>query len=145
MACPSGEPTVTTIKAEAEAEVRAVLEEWAAATRQGRRDEILKHHSANLVIFDVLPPMKYDNSESYRRSWEEWQPDIKGEAFFNLENLTITAGSDVAFAHSLISCGGTLPDGRTFQDLVRATFCLRKVDDSWVVEHQHVSKPYEHS
>ena len=140
---PISRTKVTTIKAEAE--VRAVLEEWAAATRQGRRDEILKHHSANLVIFDVLPPMKYDNSESYRRSWEEWQPDIKGEAFFNLENLTITAGSDVAFAHSLISCGGTLPDGRTFQDLVRATFCLRKVDDSWVVEHQHVSKPYEHS
>jgi ketosteroid isomerase-like protein len=26
--------------------------------------------------------------------------------------------------------------------LVRATFCLRKVDGSWVVEHQHVSKPY---
>ena len=44
-----------------------------------------------------------------------------------------------------IRCGGTLPDGRTFQDLVRATFCLRKVNDSWVVEHQHVSKPYEHS
>jgi ketosteroid isomerase-like protein len=82
MACPSGEPTVTTTKAEAE--VRAVLEEWAAATRQGRRGEILKHHSANLVIFDVLPPMKYENAESYRRSWEEWQPDTQGEAFFNL-------------------------------------------------------------
>ena len=143
MACPSGEPTVTTTKAEAE--VRAVLEEWAAATRQGRRDEILKHHSASLVIFDVLPPMKYENAESYRRSWEEWQPDTQGEAFFNLENLMITAGNDVAFAHSFISCGGTLPGGRTFQELVRATFCLRKVDGSWVVEHQHVSKPYEHS
>ncbi len=89
--------------------------------------------------------MKYENAESYRRSWKEWQPDTQGEAFFNLVNLTITAGNDVAFAHSFISCGGALPDGRTFQDVVRATFCLRKVDGSWVVEHQHVSKPYEHS
>lgn len=129
----------------ADSEVRTVLEEWAAATRQNRRDEILKHHSANLVIFDVLPPMKYESAESYRRSWVEWQPDTQGEAVFGLENLTITAGNDVAFAHSFIRCGGTLPDGRTFQDLVRATFCLKKVKGSWVIEHQHVSRPYEHS
>lgn len=129
----------------AEFEVRTVLEEWAAATRQSRRDEVLKNHSANLVIFDVLPPMKYESAESYRRSWDDWQPDTQGEAVFDLENLTITAGNDVAFAHSFIHCGGTLSDGRTFQDLVRATFCLRKVNGSWMVEHQHVSKPYEYS
>lgn len=129
----------------ADREVRAVLEEWAEATRLGRWDEILKHHSANLVIFDVLPPMKYEGTESYRSSWEEWQPDTQGEAVFNLEDLTITAGNDVAFAHSFLRCGGTLPDGRTFQDLVRATFCLTRVDGSWVVQHQHVSKPYVHS
>jgi ketosteroid isomerase-like protein len=98
-----------------------------------------------LVIFDVLPPMKYESADSYRRSWEDWEPDTRGEAVFNLENLTITAVRDLAFAHSFIRCGGTFPDGRTFQDLVRATFCLRKVDGSWMVEHQHVSKPYVHS
>jgi ketosteroid isomerase-like protein len=130
---------------ETDAEVRSVLKEWAEATRQSRRDDILKHHSANLVIFDVLPPMKYESAEAYRLSWDQWQPDTQGEVVFALENLTITNGNDVAFAHSFIRCGGTLPDGRTFQDLVRATFCLRKVDGSWVVEHQHVSKPYEHS
>lgn len=129
----------------ADAEVCTVLEEWAEATRLGRRDEILKHHSANLVIFDVLPPMMYAGAEAYKRSWDEWQPGTQGDAVFNLENLTITAGSDVAFAHSFIRCGGTLPDGTTFQDLVRATFCLRKVDGSWLVEHQHVSKPYVNS
>ena len=138
---PASDPTMPT----ADDEVRAVLEEWAAATRLSRRDEILKHHSTDLVIFDVLPPMKYEGAEAYRRSWDEWQPDTQGEAVFNLVNLTITAGNDVAFAHSFIRCGGTLPDGRTFHDLVRATFCLRKVDGSWVVEHQHVSKPYVNS
>lgn len=129
----------------ADGEVRTVLEEWATATRQGRIDQVLNNHAANLVIFDVLPPMKYESAESYRSSWDEWQPQTEGEAVFELENLTITAGDDVAFAHCFIRCGGTLPDGRTFQDLVRATFCLRKVNGSWVVEHQHVSKPYENS
>ncbi|MEG3930428.1 nuclear transport factor 2 family protein [Microcoleus sp. T2B6] len=128
-----------------DSEVLAVLEEWAAATRQNRKDDILKNYVANLVIFDVLPSMNYESAESYRRSWEEWQPETQGEAIFNLENLTITAGSDIAFAHGFIRGGGTLLDGRAFQDLVRATFCLMKVNGSWVVQHQHVSKPYEHS
>lgn len=125
-------------------EVRAVLEEWATATRQNRKEDILKNHALNLVIFDVLPPMKYESAESYKRSWEEWQPQTQGEAIFNLENLTITTGSNVAFAHGFIRCGGTLPDGKTFQDLVRATFCLMKVNGLWLIQHQHVSKPYQH-
>ena len=128
----------------AESEVRAVLEAWAAATRHNQKDNILRNHASDLVIFDVLPPMKYESAESYRRSWDEWQPETQGEAVFRLEGLSITAGDNVAFAHSFIRCGGTLPDGRTFQDLVRATFCLRKVDGAWVVQHQHVSKPFEH-
>ena len=41
MAYSSEEPTMAT----ADSEVRAVLEEWAAATRLSRTDEILKHHS----------------------------------------------------------------------------------------------------
>ena len=124
-----------------ESEVRAVLEEWAAATRQSRMNDILKNHASDLMIFDVLPPMKYESAESYRRSWDGWQPDVRGEGVFNLEGLTIVAGVDLSFAHAFIRCGGTLADGRTFEDLVRATFCLKKVNGAWTVQHQHVSKP----
>jgi len=125
----------------AASEVQAVLEAWADATRHNRKDEILKHHAVDLVIFDVLPPMKYISAAAYRRSWDDWQPKTEGEAIFNLENLTITANSDIAFAHAFIRCGGTMPDSSTFHDLVRATFCLRRLDGNWVIQHQHVSKP----
>ena len=41
------------------------------------------------------------------------------EPAFDLENLAVTAGSDVACAHCCIGCGGTMPDGRSFQELNR--------------------------
>lgn len=126
-----------------EEQVRTLLEEWAAATRQNRSNDILANHAADVLIYDVLPPMKYEGAEAYRRSWDDWQPDIQGEGQFNLEDLVVTAGADVAFAHGFIRCGGTLPNGRTFEDLVRATFCLKKVDGDWQITHQHISKPYE--
>ena len=123
--------------------IRAVLEQWSSATRAGRQDAVLDNHLPDVLIYDVLAPMKYEGAAAYRKSWDEWQPDTQSEGQFELEDLSVTAGADVAFAHGFIKCGGTLPDGRTFEDLVRATFCLRKVSGSWKVAHQHISKPIQ--
>lgn len=126
----------------AEAEVKAVLEAWTAATRENRRDDILRNHADDLVIFDVLLPLRYDSAAAYRAGWDDWQPDTRGGMVFELEDLRIHTGSDVAFAYGNLRCGGTLADGRTFSDLVRATFCLCRRDGRWVIQHQHVSKPF---
>jgi ketosteroid isomerase-like protein len=123
-------------------QVRRILEQWASATRKNMRDDILKNHAPDVLIYDVLPPMKYDGAEAYRRGWDDWQPDTQGEGRFDLQNLSIVAGADVAFAHCFIQCGGTLPDGKTFEDLVRATFCLKKTGGAWRIQHQHISKPF---
>jgi ketosteroid isomerase-like protein len=96
-----------------------------------------------VLIYDVLAPMKYEGAAAYRQSWDEWQPDTQGEGQFDLEDLSVTAGADVAFAHGFIRCGGVLPDGKRFEDLVRATFCLRKASGTWKVAHQHISKPIQ--
>ena len=124
-----------------ESRIRAILESWAQATRQGRKDDVLSSHAPSVLIYDVLPPMKYVSAVAYRRSWDDWQPETQGESRFELEDLSVTAGPGIAFAHAFIQCGGTLPNARTFQDTVRATFCLRKVDGDWKVYHQHISKP----
>lgn len=126
-----------------EAQVRLVLQQWATATRKGQQNDVLANHLPDVLIYDVLAPMKYQGVAAYRQSWDEWQPDTQGEGQFDLQDLSVTAGADVAFAHCFIKCGGTLPSGRTFEDLVRATFCFRKEAGSWRVAHQHISKPLQ--
>lgn len=125
-----------------EIRIRELLERWAENTRLGNRDEILSSHASDVLIFDVLAPMKYEGAEAYRASWDEWQPETEGPGGFDLRELKITAGQDVAFAHGLILCGGTLADGTTFEDRVRATFCLRRRGDTWKITHQHISSPF---
>ena len=122
--------------------IRQLLEEWTRVTREGPQDDVLKNHSDNVLIYDVLPPLKYESAATYRASWDEWQPDAQGDMQFELEDLNVTTSPEVAFAHGLLQCGGTLPDGKSFRDTVRATFCLRKIRGSWKVSHQHISKPY---
>lgn len=117
----------------------AVLVSWASATRQNRTEDVLRHHSPDAVIFDVLE--QYEGAEAYSSSWGDWQPDIRRETVFQLENLAVSAGAETAFAHCFIRCGGSSENGSSFEDLVRATFCLEKIAGSWKVVHQHVSKP----
>ena len=126
-----------------EAAIRNVLEQWAEATRDGRHEEILINHLDALVLFDVLSPLQYSSAAQYRESWESWQPDSQGALQFELHDLSVQAGADIGYAFGFLQCGGTLPDGQTFGDTVRITFCLLKRDGQWKVAHQHVSKPVE--
>ena len=125
-----------------ETAIRQLLAEWTRVTREGPQDDVLKNHSDDVLIYDVLPPLKYESAAAYRASWDEWQPDTQGDMQFELEDLKVTASSEIAFAHGLLQCGGTLPDGKAFQDTVRSTFCLRKRGGECKVVHQHVSKPF---
>src|ERR1700748_328861 len=88
-------------------QIRNLLLNWSQATREDRRDEILANHLPNALIYDVLPPMKYEGTEAYRASWDEWQPDTPGDGRFELEDLAVTASPDLAFASCFIRCGGT--------------------------------------
>jgi ketosteroid isomerase-like protein len=123
--------------------IRQILNEWAETTRTGQLDLILANHHKDTLFYDVLPPMQYEGTEAYRRSWDEWHPDAEGEGIFELQNLSITANAGLAFAHGFILCGGAGPNGKIFSDTVRATFCLQKSDGSWKIEHQHISKPLQ--
>ena len=121
--------------------IRQILETWAETTRTGQLDKILANHAQDVLIYDVLAPMKYEGAEAYRKSWGDWHPDAVGEGIFRLQDLSITADTNLAFAHGFIQCGGSASDGKIFSDTVRATFCLQKTNEGWKIQHQHISKP----
>ena len=129
-------------EASAASDVKHVLETWAEKTRRGLLDEVLANHASDVLIYDVLPPMKYESAKAYRASWGDWQPETTGDGQFEFEDLDVDANDGLAFASGLIRCGGTLPNGHTFEDIVRATFCLKKEPGGWKIVHQHISKPW---
>lgn len=121
--------------------IQEVLEQWACATRSGEQEQVLASHAPDVTIFDVLPPLKYEGADAYRKSWDEWQPTTEGPGLFEIHDLKITVGHDMAFAYCLIQCGGTQPEGKKFENWVRATFCLCRREGNWLITHQHISMP----
>lgn len=123
-------------------EVRALIERWATAVHAGDLRGVLADHAADIVMFDVPPPDQgVRGLDAYGQTWPgffEWQAS---GAVFDIEELSVTAGSDVAFAVALLRCG-TVEDFRRLPDQrLRLTVGLRKVHQRWTVTHEHHSFP----
>jgi ketosteroid isomerase-like protein len=62
---------------------------------------------------------------------------------YEIRELTITVGDDVAFARSFNRISGTLKNGDRADYWVRWTTCFRKIDGHWVIVHDQVSVPID--
>jgi ketosteroid isomerase-like protein len=129
---PRGLPSVE----ENEYVVRGVLEAWATAVRHADVDAVIAVHTGDVVLFDVPPPMTVTGLEGYLRQWRLFW-DAQGEGLFDISDLTVVAGDDVAFAHGLLRIGEAGTEG--FR--VRLTVGLRRVEGRWLIIHEHHSVP----
>ena len=122
--------------------IRQLIMRWADAVHVGDIDTVLAEHDPDIVMFDVPPP--YDGIrgiDAYRQSWPpffEWQ---RQGAVFDIVELDMTAGDDVAFAHALVRCGKPEDFEKNPDNRLRMTIGLRKHDGKWVVTHEHHSFP----
>ena len=127
-----------------EQQIRDLVERWATAAHQGNLDAVLVDHSDDIVMFDVPPPQQGARGiAAYRDTWPgffEWQ--AQGAAFDLLE-LDVTAGADVAYAWALLRCGTAQDHAARPDRRLRLSLGLRKEDGRWVVAHEHHSFPDE--
>lgn len=91
-----------------EMEIRAIIEAWAAAVRRHEIDAVMAHRADDLLMFDVVGALQVRGATSYRQTWlEQLFPWHGGTGRFDLKQLQVTAGAEVAFATALIACAGT--------------------------------------
>ena len=124
-----------------EAEVRELIATWASAVRRRDLNEILRHHAPDMLMFDVPPPLQSKGLDAYRATWDLFFSWSRDPAEFDIKEMTITAGDDVAFAAALMRCAGTELDGRNIELDFRLTIGLRKIGGQWTIMHEHHSIP----
>jgi uncharacterized protein (TIGR02246 family) len=124
-----------------QAAIFVVIESWAAAVRRRDIAGVLQNHAADIVMFDVPPPFQSKGIEEYRKTWDlffSWSSD---PVPFDITEMTVTAGSDVAFAVASMRCTGPGADGKPEALAFRLTVGLRKIDGQWIITHEHHSIP----
>lgn len=125
-----------------ETEIRDLITRWAAAVHAGDIDSVLADHESDIVMFDVPPPERgVRGIGEYRATWPPFFEFQRQGASFEITELDITAGSDVAFAWALLKCGKPAELAAHPELRLRLTLGLRKVDGRWRVTHEHHSFP----
>lgn len=120
-----------------EREVRAIIENWAAAVRRHDLAGVEAHHAQNIVMYDLPLPLQCKGMEEYRRTWDLFFKYHSLGGAFDIQDLAVVAGDDVAFAFTTMRCAGkSNPDGFLF----RLTIGLRKIAGQWQVIHEHHSE-----
>ena len=86
--------------------------------------------------------MQYTGAAALKKSLEAWFPTFRGGIGYEVHELDVTAGDEVAFARSLNRITGTKTDGTDTDVWVRATVCFRRIEGTWKVAHVHDSVPF---
>lgn len=127
---------------DSEREIEALIRRWADAVHAGDLDAVVDSHAEDIVMFDVPPPDRgVRGLHAYREVWPpffEWQ---RQGALFEVEELEVSAGGDVAFAWALLRCGSPEELEQDPANRLRLTIGLRKRGGRWAVTHEHHSFP----
>lgn len=115
-----------------ERQLRELIDDWAHAVREGDLTRVVEPHTGDVVLFDVAAPVQHQGLAAYR---EAFAPFLAGgpHQLFELGELRLTIGSNVAFAHALLRIEAE-------QDFaVRLTLGFVKSHGRWSISHEHHS------
>jgi uncharacterized protein (TIGR02246 family) len=121
-------------------DVTAVIRDWHSAIVRGDLQGVVAAHTDKVVMFDVPPPERGARGlAEYAATWPPFFEWLASGALFEIDELEVVAGDDVAFAWALLRCGSPddlreRPDRR-----LRLTLGLRRCETGWSIEHEHHS------
>ena len=124
-----------------EAAIRQLVESWAKAVRDKNLDGILANHAADILMFDVPAPLMSRGIEAYRKTWDLFFAWSEEPVVFDITEMHVVAGNEVAFVTALMRCAGTEKSGDKIRLEFRLTIGLCKINGQWTVLHEHHSIP----
>jgi ketosteroid isomerase-like protein len=128
----------TTAHLQEEARIRAAIDSRANAIRNKNVQEVLPNFTEDSVGFFFEPPLQQSPLKEDLAGWfATWSSQIG----YEIGDLKITAGNDVAFCHALSQLTGTRTDGTNTDLWFRETLCFQKIDGQWRIAHIHESVP----
>ena len=125
------------------AAIHALIERRSQAIRTRNVNAALACLAPQSQLFDVVNPLKYSGVEATRTRLSQWIASFEGPIGFEIAELDVAAGQDVAFSHGLNHVSATKTDGQKLDMWWRATVCYRKLDGKWMITHEHSSVPFD--
>ena len=126
-----------------ETAIRGQIEKVIDGLRAKDLDILREPYASDVVSFDVEPPLQHVGIEAKLANWERVF-QVFETVDYELRDLTLTIGDDVAFGHAFGRLSGTMKNGVATAGMwVRVTYGLRRIDGTWRIAHDQVSVPLD--
>jgi ketosteroid isomerase-like protein len=126
-----------------EAQIRQQIEAIVEGIRTKDLDALKRAYSTDVVSFDVDPPLQHVGIDAKLNNWANVFAFFE-DVSYEVRGLTLTVGDEVAFGHAFARLSGTRQDGTATPGMwVRVTYCLRRIDGTWLITHDQVSVPLD--
>ena len=132
-----------TQREEDEAKIRLQVDKIVEGIRAKDLEGLKQLYATDVVSFDVEPPLQHVGIEAKLKNWAKAFTFFQ-DVNYEVRDLTVVVGDDVAFGHGFGRLSGTLENGTATSGMwVRATFCFQRVDGNWLVVHDQASVPFD--
>ena len=134
---------MTTLAQNEEQRIRELVADWLKAVHARDVDAVMKDYAPDFIGYDLFAPTKVTGAADYRKNYQMWFDHCSGPPTYEIRELDVTAGEDVAFCRSLNRMATPKDGGGTEECWLRVTVCFKKIAGSWKVVHEHVSVPLD--
>ena len=125
-----------------EAAVMAVIRAQEEATSEGNARASVDVLSADIVVFDLPPPLVYQGNQARDiEALEAWLATWRDGVTVHLADPQIIIDGDLAVAFGLSRMTGIKTDGAKVDSWSRRTVVLQRSGEGWKIVHEHASFP----
>jgi ketosteroid isomerase-like protein len=94
-------------------QIRALIQDRVRAIDEKDVEALVAKAAPGIISFDALPPLQRVGSKAIRTRLQEWFGGYDGPIGYEVRDLHITAGDDIAFAHYLYHVTGRMTNGNS--------------------------------
>ena len=125
------------------AAIRALIDKRAEALRAKDADGVVSGQAPEIVSFTLAPPLRQMGDRARaKEGLKAWFATWCGPLGYEVRDLSITVGGEVAFCLGFVRISGIKTEGKKEGVWARQTLCLEKLGGAWKIVHEHISVPF---
>jgi ketosteroid isomerase-like protein len=124
-------------------EIMQLLNGAEKAIRAKDLNSIMALYDADVIAYDIAPPLQYVGAAAYRKTWDGFLQMYNGPLDVEFRDLRLSFSGDLAVSYSLERISGTLKDGKHSDLWFRVSDVYSKKNGKWLIVHEHVSVPID--
>jgi ketosteroid isomerase-like protein len=118
------------------------MHDWKATFESKDADGMMSFYAPDdaFSAFDLMPPIQFHGGDQWRQNWVNFFSQWTGTPKLEFSDMEAYAAGDLSFVRLLVRLVGTMT-GQQLDIWVRQTNCFRRIEDEWLMIHDHVSVP----